>query len=52
MKFNYVFSEVKKLYPKMTDEEIKSLIDEALDQNSLQEAIINYICYVKVRLGR
>jgi len=45
--FDYVFKKVKEIYPKITDEEINELIEESLQQKTIQEVIINYICFVK-----
>jgi len=45
--FDYVFKEVKEIYPKITDEEIHELVNEALQQKTIQDVIINYICFVK-----
>ena len=47
MKLEYVLNEVKELYPEMTLEELDNLIEEALQQKTVQEIIVNYICYVK-----
>jgi len=47
MKLEHVLNEVKALYPKITDEEIHALVNEALQQKTIQEVIINYICFVK-----
>ena len=49
MKLEYVLNEVKELYPEMTLEEIDDLIEEALQQKTIQELIVNYICYTKRR---
>ena len=52
MKLEFVLQETKEIYPNMNDEEIENLINEALQQQSIQEMIVNYICYAKNRLGK
>lgn len=52
MKLEYVMKEMGELYPEMTLEEIDQLVKEALQQKTIQEVIVNYICYAKNRLGK
>jgi len=49
MEFEKVKREVKEMYPNMKNEEMEELINDALQQDSIQNIIVNYICYVKER---
>jgi len=51
-KLEFVFKEVKEIYPNTTDEEIQELINEALQEKSIQNIIVNFICHVKSKLGK
>lgn len=43
--YDSINEEVNEMYPEMTQAEMTDLIYKALEQKSIQEMIVNYICY-------
>ena len=52
MKFDYVYKRVKEIYPKITEEEITELLNEALQTKTVQQILVNCIGNLKMGLGR
>jgi len=52
MQFEKVKMKIKEMYPDIKNEEIEKLINEALQEDSVQNVIVKYICYVKERIEK